>query len=174
MAKQHFLKCPYILNYLELRARTWGFFLKHVDIFLGIFSAKSENAHRGRFPVLCELTRNDPCVIQLYTIFGGAQVNVSFYAILGLHGAFRNGTPHITENSLYTHTHTYIHTYNFLCRFCVWYRLLPKYSSCVCYRLLLKEALLEWYHLSPTAFGWCVHYGAIIEGTDRFREEISH
>ena len=40
-------------------------------------------------------------VIQLYTIFGCTQAKFSFYAILGLHGTFRNITPCITENSLH-------------------------------------------------------------------------
>ena len=39
-------------------------------------------------------------VIQLYTIFGCAQAKFSFYAILCLHGAFRNVTPRITKNPL--------------------------------------------------------------------------
>ena len=36
-------------------------------------------------------------VIQLYTIVGRAQAKFAFHAIHGLHGAFRNITPRITE-----------------------------------------------------------------------------
>ena len=42
------------------------------------------------------------CVIQLYTIFGCNQAKFSFYTIHGLHGAFRNVTPRVTENPLYS------------------------------------------------------------------------
>ena len=37
---------------------------------------------------------------QLYTIFGSIQAEFSLYAILGLHSAFGNITPRITESSL--------------------------------------------------------------------------
>ena len=39
-------------------------------------------------------------LIQLYTIFARAQAKFSFYAILGVHCAFRNLVPGINENSL--------------------------------------------------------------------------
>ena len=41
-------------------------------------------------------------VIELHTIFGCSRAKLSFYAIHGLHGAFRSVTPRITENPLYS------------------------------------------------------------------------